>query len=337
MEDSMHRSPVSRLIRLALAAVTLVLVGLGLWRTSSVPATAAAGVPVRFTAGWNLVAGPAGTVFNAVGPAYTLGPADSAYVSSAGDAPVSGGKGYWAYFPADTTVTLNGAGAAGFNVQAPAGQYLTIGNPSGVQAVTVSGADQVLIWDAKAGSYQAVTQLAVGQGAWALSDNGGALTLTANGTPLAIPTDTPTPSPTPSPTPPPVPVASGLRIAVRVGSCNVTDSIEPSWSSASFFSSTSFNGSRTYSAVVTGTAYVGAKSVPLMSANFSAPGYDVLNDLVRQLDSNGVAAAYDSSSNGGGILILVKPRVQPGTQGGVHLNATFAGFTASADQFCTFS
>lgn len=140
------------------------------------------GLAVQVHTGWNLVSGPTGTILAAVGSLYSIGSGDGAYVSSAGDAPIAGGRGYWAFFPAATTVRLNGAGERRATVQAPAGQWIMIGNPSGVQATTVSGADQVLIWDAVAGGYEAVTQLAPGQGAWAISLNGGVITLTGTGT-----------------------------------------------------------------------------------------------------------------------------------------------------------
>lgn len=145
------------------------------------PTTSAGGMSVPVQASWNLVGGPTGTVLGASGPLYSLGAGDSAYVSSPADAPITGGRGYWAYFAAATSVRLNGAGESSTTVQAPAGQWLMVGNPSGSQAVSIRGADEALAWDAAAGSYRSVTQLAIGQGAWVLSLSGGPITLTGIG------------------------------------------------------------------------------------------------------------------------------------------------------------
>src|SRR5437764_111119 len=87
----------------------------GMYAGSSSP-LGAAGVPVQYRAGWNLVGGPAGTVFGASGSLYSLAAGDTAYSPSAGDAAVSSGRGYWAYFPRDTTVALNGAGVSGMTI-----------------------------------------------------------------------------------------------------------------------------------------------------------------------------------------------------------------------------
>lgn len=165
-------------------------------RSGSHIAWAVSGVSVTYKAGWNLVGGPDGTNVQGVGNLYTLG--GGGYTTSAGTDPVSGGKGYWAYYAADTTVTLNGAGLATATVPAPAGQYVMIGNPSGTQAVRVSGADSVFSYDPAAGAYRDGTTLAVGQGAWALSTVGGTITLTAFGPAQPIPLATATPSPSPA-------------------------------------------------------------------------------------------------------------------------------------------
>jgi hypothetical protein len=157
-------------------------------------ARAASGVSVQYAAGWNLVGGPAGTVFGAPGSAYSLGPSDSAYVGTPGTAPVEQGRGYWVFFPAATSVTLNGVGVDSLTIQAPAGRWITIGNPSGTRVATVSGADTVLTWDATGGQYRTAGLLQVGQGAWAFSQAGATLTLTGTGMPLPISTATPAPS-----------------------------------------------------------------------------------------------------------------------------------------------
>jgi hypothetical protein len=182
-----RRKPLGERVELPIVLLTLAL-ALSVGR--SVTAVQAASVPVGYHAGWNLVGGPDGTTFNAAGNAYTFGVTDSSYVTSAGTAPIGGGNGYWMYFPADTTVLMNGTGASTMQVSVPPGTYIMIGNPSGTQSVTVSGADQVLTYDAGAQQYTATTTLGIGQGAWAFSTAGGTITLTATGPATAPPAAT---------------------------------------------------------------------------------------------------------------------------------------------------
>lgn len=107
---------------MSVGAVFALVLGLCLLHGGNV--LAAAGVPVRYSAGWNLVSGPAGTVFNSAGPAYSLGAGDAACVTSAADAPVTQGRGYWVYYATETTIRLNGTGTSSTHVEAPAGQWL---------------------------------------------------------------------------------------------------------------------------------------------------------------------------------------------------------------------
>jgi hypothetical protein len=67
-------SPVALLL-----AVGLLSGGLGALHGGERRVGAAAGVPVQYRAGWNLVGGPTGTIFNGSGNAYTLGPGDAGY------------------------------------------------------------------------------------------------------------------------------------------------------------------------------------------------------------------------------------------------------------------
>ncbi|MHB8574558.1 MAG: hypothetical protein ACYDCQ_04430 [Dehalococcoidia bacterium] len=179
------------------------------------PAARAAGITIRYSAGWNLVGGPDGTVFNSSGATYTLGGGDADYVQNPGSAPIAGGKGYWAYFPTDTNVTLNGAGLPSVRVTLPPNQYVMIGDPSGTQSALVDGVfDQVLTYNASSQRYDTTTTLDIGQGAWVISSAGGTVTLTASGPAQSIPVDngsgsgdlpTPAPAPTSSATATPVP------------------------------------------------------------------------------------------------------------------------------------
>ena len=137
----------------------------------------AAGVPRSFHAGWNLVALPRGTALTGVQELYTFQPGDSDYEAVQPDQGSEAGLGYWAYFGANTAVNLAQGGSDAYSVDAPAGQFIMIGDPSGSMPATVSGADAVYTYDAASG-YQQTTTLLQGQGAWVMSTDGGTITVT---------------------------------------------------------------------------------------------------------------------------------------------------------------
>lgn len=148
--------------------------------SSSTPAPT--GPTVTYQTGWNLVGGPTGTTFTqSNGALYTLQPGDANYESLPNTAGISGGKGYWAYFNAPTSVALSGSGPAlPVSVTIPAGQYVMVGNPSATQSVTVSGADVVWLFNTPGNNYTGggnSATLQPGQGAWVLSNAGGTVTL----------------------------------------------------------------------------------------------------------------------------------------------------------------
>ncbi|HZU75401.1 MAG TPA: PKD domain-containing protein, partial [Dehalococcoidia bacterium] len=145
--------------------------------TATPAAAASAGVTVTYPAGWNLVAGPEGTMFTqSTSPLYTFTAGASSYAVVPCMQGVHAAQGYWAYFASPATVQL-GAGSDGqFTATLPAGQFITIGNPSPDKPVDLQGADLVYTYDPNAG-YRATTTLAPGQGAWAYSRAGGVLTL----------------------------------------------------------------------------------------------------------------------------------------------------------------
>lgn len=58
----------------------------------------------------------------------------------------------------------------------PARQYVMVGDP-GTTAATVLGAYSVVTFDPSANGYVPATTLAPGQGAWAISINGGTATV----------------------------------------------------------------------------------------------------------------------------------------------------------------
>jgi hypothetical protein len=141
--------------------------------------SAPSGPTVAYAAGWNLVSGPAGTVFSQAGnPLYTYQGNDAAYETLPNSSGVTSGFGYWAFFNSATTVALGAANGTSASVTAPAGHWVMIGNPSASTTLTVRGADIVYTYDATAGYVSPPgNQLAPGRGAWAISNNGGTITV----------------------------------------------------------------------------------------------------------------------------------------------------------------
>jgi hypothetical protein len=140
--------------------------------TTQIAQTAAYG------AGWNLIAAPAGTdLSGATGPLYTLQPGDSGYQTVQQSTGTLTGLGYWADFSATATVGLAAGSNAPYSVDAPAGQFVMIGDPSGTEPATVSGADDVWTYTPPTGYVQSA-RLTPGQGAFAVSLGGGTITVT---------------------------------------------------------------------------------------------------------------------------------------------------------------
>lgn len=131
---------------------------------------------VSYHAGWNLAGAPDGTRYaGADGPIYTLQPGDAAYEAFPAGTPAVAGAGYWVYFGGGRTLDLpDGQGFV--TVQLPPGQWVLIGNPSGLRTAPVAGADAVFTYDAGRG-YRAVSSLLPGQGALAYSQDGALLTI----------------------------------------------------------------------------------------------------------------------------------------------------------------
>jgi hypothetical protein len=148
--------------------------------SSSASSTASAGgsgPSVRYLSGWNLVSGPAGTsVAGATGSEYTYQAGDSDYETLAPGQPLQVGEGYWAYFLSPATGSLSASGAQTFSVFLPAGQWVMVGNPGSTTA-NVSGSDGLLVFDPTGNTYVPATTLAPGQGGWALSLSGAAVTV----------------------------------------------------------------------------------------------------------------------------------------------------------------
>jgi len=131
---------------------------------------------VTYHAGWNLVGGPDGTRYaGADGPIFTLQPGDTAYESLPAGTPAVAGAGYWVYFGVSRSVPLPD-GQPFVTVQLPPGQWVLVGNPSGLRTAPVSGADALFTFDPGRG-YHAVSSLLPGQGALAFSQDGALLTI----------------------------------------------------------------------------------------------------------------------------------------------------------------
>ncbi|HTE83363.1 MAG TPA: hypothetical protein VK821_01360, partial [Dehalococcoidia bacterium] len=142
------------------------------------PSTPSPGNSVTFAAGWNLVAFPQNTDLSKVTSSlFTMQPGDTDYETVDPTQGTQTGFGYWAYFASSTAVTLD-AGGSFYATIAPAGSYIMVGNPSGITAAVVSGADLVYTYDPVAG-YNQSPLLNPGQGAWVLSNNGGPITVSA--------------------------------------------------------------------------------------------------------------------------------------------------------------
>jgi hypothetical protein len=136
---------------------------------------------VTFTAGWNLVGAPDGTVLSGAGGTLsTYQPGDTSYESMPSNSPVKGGKGYWAYFASSSTQNLAKTTPGSVSMNLPAGTPVLIGNPGSGMA-TVSGATTVSAYDVASGKYVSTTTLNPGQGAWAEVDAGGTITITTSG------------------------------------------------------------------------------------------------------------------------------------------------------------
>jgi hypothetical protein len=130
--------------------------------------------------GWNLVAVPNGTVPG--DGALTLQANDTGYEMVPTGTPLVAGLGYWVFVPNQSAVPL-ASGASTANITAPAGQFIMVGDPSGILPATVTGADVLVGFDPAHGYYQITTNmLTPGQAAFALSVAGGRIIMQALGT-----------------------------------------------------------------------------------------------------------------------------------------------------------
>jgi hypothetical protein len=125
------------------------------------------------------LAGTSGTALSGyIGPLYTYQPGDADYEVLAADGPLVSTDGYWAYFGSTGYARLPTSRSQMLTIRLPALQWVMIGNPRGTPA-TVTGADAVLVYSGTDG-YVATSTLPPGQGGWAISINGGTITIAPN-------------------------------------------------------------------------------------------------------------------------------------------------------------
>jgi hypothetical protein len=168
----------SRLFVLGLFAVLLVS------RSPSAQASPHA-MTVTYPPGWNLVGGPAGTTLSgATGTMYTLQYDDSSYRSIPVGTPLTGGLGYWAYFPSGGSATLPAGGPCVVAVPIRAGEWVMVGNPWPSGTTSVRSVDRVLKYEPASG-YTSGTTLRPGQAAWANASVNTTVALVVEGCPTA--------------------------------------------------------------------------------------------------------------------------------------------------------
>jgi hypothetical protein len=158
--------PACKIASLAFSATVMVL------GQAAVPPAPA---PIPLAPGWNLVAGSDGTTLPV--DAFLWRPALNSYDVVPAGSPLRAGQGYWAFATSAAQFALASNAAITASVNAPAGQWVMVGNPTQGTSAVVQGADALFTWDPAAQRYTAATLLQPGQGAWALSYAGGTITL----------------------------------------------------------------------------------------------------------------------------------------------------------------
>lgn len=138
-------------------------------------------VTVTYPSGWDLVGGPAGTVFPV--PLFEWDPGRAGYASVNPQGGAVAGQGYWAYFPVPASVTLNSPTPSyvsphggefswladpetSTSLDVPAGEWVQVANPSACRMAKVFKADAVYTYEPADHSYRATSILAPGRGAW---------------------------------------------------------------------------------------------------------------------------------------------------------------------------
>lgn len=169
-----HPSRVPLVLGAGLLAMLVLFAGLSA-RGLAGPAQVS-GSTAHYSAGWNLVAAPTGSVLDkALPPYYAYGPTGSDYmVVRPGE--IVGGRGVWAYFPTDTDVVLGSTASDSTRVQAPADRWVMLGDPSTTKTLAIQGADAAVGYSAAQG-YFTVASVQPGQGVWVLRHTAGEISL----------------------------------------------------------------------------------------------------------------------------------------------------------------
>ena len=140
----------------------------------SSPASPPSNGSVQYATGWNLVGVPDGTTLPV--DAFLWQPRQGSYLAVPAGQPLQGGDGYWAFFTSATTVPISG-GRPSAVIDAPAGGWVMIGDPSATVPVVVNGADAVFTWDPVTGQYTRTNALGPGQGGWATRATAGQIVI----------------------------------------------------------------------------------------------------------------------------------------------------------------
>ncbi len=137
------------------------------------PSSAASIATVEFPPGWNLVGVPAGTrLIGAAGSLYTMQYMDRAYEALPAGSALTGGLGYWAYFPNGGTADLGETDPCVIAVPIGAAEWVMVGDPWPAGTASVRGEERVYTYS-PAGGYSAGivpgATIRPGQAAWAYS------------------------------------------------------------------------------------------------------------------------------------------------------------------------
>jgi hypothetical protein len=140
---------------------------------------------VTYPPGWNLVGGPAGTRLSGVtGSLYTLQYRDQGYEALQPARGLTGGLGYWAYFPSGGTAMLPDGGPCVIAVPIGAGSWVQVGDPWPTGTATIKGVERVVRYDPQNG-YVTGPSIKAGQGAWAYSSVATSVAVVVDGCPTA--------------------------------------------------------------------------------------------------------------------------------------------------------
>jgi hypothetical protein len=172
---------------LLLASLMVALAVIGRGQNAAAQGPGSAGTRA-IVAGWNLVSIPPAATFS-VAPQTVLslqGDGTAYAPFNPGDVP-SEGRGYWAFLNQPSTLSMPAPLNDGVTVTLAVspGEWVLIGDTTGFYPGFVSGADAVYTYDPETG-YRQQSVLFPGQGAWAMSLQGGTISI-GSGSPSGPP------------------------------------------------------------------------------------------------------------------------------------------------------